>query len=199
MTETIASGRRADARRNIAKILDAAVERLSEDPAASVGSVAEAAGVGRVTLYGHFPSRDALVEAAVRHAIDRGEERLADVDLSGEPRAAMERLIQASWELVAQFRNVLIAAQDALSPARIRELHAKPGARAAELIERGQEAGVFRSDLPVTWLVGVLHNVIHGAADEINAGRLTASEAPRTISATVLAAYTPPGSRTPKA
>jgi len=198
MTETIASGRRADARRNIAKILDAAVERLSEDPAASVGSVAEAAGVGRVTLYGHFPSRDALVEAAVRHAIDRGEERLADVDLSGEPRPAMERLIQASWELVAQFRNVLIAAQDALSPARIRELHAKPGARAAELIERGQEAGVFRSDLPVTWLVGVLHNVIHGAADEINAGRLTASDAPRTISATVLAAYTPPGSRTPK-
>lgn len=198
MTETIAAGRRADARRNIAKILDAAAERLSEDPAASVGSVAEAAGVGRVTLYGHFPSRDALVEAAVRHAIDRGEERLADVDLSGEPRAAMERLIQASWELVAQFRNVLIAAQDALSPARIRELHAKPGARAAELIERGQEAGVFRSDLPVTWLVGVLHNVIHGAADEINAGRLTASDAPRTISATVLAAYTPPGSRTPK-
>ena len=198
MTETIAAGRRADARRNIAKILDAAVERLSEDPAASVGSVAEAAGVGRVTLYGHFPSRDALVEAAVRHAIDRGEERLADVDLSGEPRAAMERLIQASWELVAQFRNVLIAAQDALSPARIRELHAKPGARAAELIERGQEAGVFRSDLPVTWLVGVLHSVIHGAADEINAGRLTASDAPRTISATVLAAYTPPGSRTPK-
>ena len=198
MTETIASGRRADARRNIAKILDAAVERLSEDPAASVGSVAETAGVGRVTLYGHFPSRDALVEAAVRHAIDRGEERLADVDLSGEPRAAMERLIQASWELVAQFRNVLIAAQDALSPARIRELHAKPGARAAELIERGQEAGAFRSDLPVTWLVGVLHNVIHGAADEINAGRLTASDAPRTISATVLAAYTPPGSRTPK-
>src|SRR5215510_10617868 len=97
--------------------------------------------------------------------------------------AAMERLIQASWELVAQFRNVLIAAQDALSPARIRELHATPGARAGDLIERGREAGVFRSDLPVTWLVGVLHNGIHGAADEINAGRLTVSEAPRTISA----------------
>jgi len=199
MTETIAAGRRADARRNIAKILDAAVARLSEDPAASVGSVAEAAGVGRVTLYGHFPSREALVQAAVRHAIDRGEEQLSGVDLSGDPRAAMERLIQASWELVAQFRNVLIAAQDALSPARIRELHATPGARAGDLIERGREAGVFRSDLPVTWLVGVLHNVIHGAADEINAGRLTVSEAPRTISATILAAYTPPGSRTPKA
>ena len=99
---------------------------------------------------------------------------------------------------MARFRNLLIAAQDALSPTRIRELHARPGARAAELIERGQEAGVFRSDLPVTWLVGVLHNVIHGAADEINAGRLTASEAPGTISATILAAYTPPGSRTPK-
>ena len=62
MTETIAAGRRADARRNIAKILDAAVARLSEDPAASVGSVAEAAGVGRVTLYGHFPKLPDLLK-----------------------------------------------------------------------------------------------------------------------------------------
>ena len=70
-----------------------------------------------MTLYGHFASREALVEAAVRHAIDRGEEQLSGVDLSGDPRAAMERLIQASWELVARFRNLLIAAQDACTAA----------------------------------------------------------------------------------
>ncbi|QCW80753.1 helix-turn-helix transcriptional regulator [Streptomyces sp. S6] len=52
--------RRADAQQNLEKILDAAVDRLTQDPDASVIEIARAAGVGRVTLYGHFPSRDAL-------------------------------------------------------------------------------------------------------------------------------------------
>jgi len=57
---------------------------------------------------------------------------------------------------------------------------------------------VFRSDLPATWLVGVLLSVMHGAADEINAGQLVADDAAGLISATVLAAYTPPGRQVPK-
>jgi TetR/AcrR family transcriptional repressor of mexCD-oprJ operon len=52
---------------------------------------------------------------------------------------------------------------------------------------------VFRSDLPASWLVGVVHSVMHNAADEINAGRLSEAEAPVFITATVLAAFTPPG------
>lgn len=197
MTEPTTARPRADARRNIARILDAAVEVLGEDPTASVGAIAEAAGVGRVTLYGHFASREVLVEAALQHAIDRGEEQLSQVDLSGDPRAALERLIHSSWQLVLQSQSLLIAAQDSLSPERILAVHDKPVRRVSELVRRGQDDGVFRSDLPVTWLVGVLHNVIHGAANEINAGRLTAPDAPRAISATILAAYTPPGGRTP--
>lgn len=197
MTESTTAGRRADARRNIAKILDAAVEVLGDDPTASVGAIAEAAGVGRVTLYGHFASREELIEAAMRRAIDQGEEQLADVDLSGDPRAALDRLIHSSWQLVARSRNLLVAVQDSLSPERIRTLHDRPARRLGKLIRRGQDAGVFRSDLPVSWLVSVAHNVIHGAAAEINAGRLSTRDAPRAISATILAAYTPPGARTP--
>ena len=54
--------RRADAERNIEAILDAALARLGRDPSASMTEIAKAAGVGRVTLYGHFPSREALVD-----------------------------------------------------------------------------------------------------------------------------------------
>jgi TetR/AcrR family transcriptional repressor of mexCD-oprJ operon len=197
MAGTTSTARRADARRNITRILDATVDLLSQDPSASVGAIAAAAGVGRVTLYGHFPSRAALVEGAVRHAIDRGEARLVEVDLTGDPRDALDRLIHSSWLLVVQSRNLLAAAQDSLSPARIQELHDKPVRRLEELVRRGQRAGVFRADLPVSWLVGVLHRVMHGAADEIGAGRLEEGDAPRAISATILAAFTPPGERTP--
>ena len=57
--------RRADALKNIAAILDAATAALARDPDASINDIAQAAGVGRVTLYGHFGSRAALLSAVV--------------------------------------------------------------------------------------------------------------------------------------
>jgi len=186
------SPRRADAQRNIAAILDAAVTALSRDPEASVSEIAQAAGVGRVTLYGHFPNRADLVDAALAKAIADGHAALDEVDLTGDPRAALARLINSSWLLVNRSRALLLAAQQVLPPGRIRDLHAGPAERVETLVERGRQAGAFRTDLPTSWLVSVLHSVMHSAADEINAGRLTAGHAAAYITATVLAAFTPP-------
>ncbi|GAA1571165.1 hypothetical protein GCM10009804_29440 [Kribbella hippodromi] len=190
--------RRADAQRNIAAILAAAAECLARDPGASTSEIAKAAGVGRVTLYGHFPSRGELVDAVFVQAIATGEEELGKVDLSGDPRAALSRLIESSWQLVDHFRALLLAAQEALPPGRVRELHADPMTRVERLLERGRTQGVFRSDLPSAWLVSVMHNVMHGAAAEIQAGRITSEQAGPYINATLLAAFTPPGAEVPE-
>jgi AcrR family transcriptional regulator len=192
-----ATTRRADAQRNIAAIVKAASECLSRDPAASTSEIAKAAGVGRVTLYGHFPSRADLVDAVFVHAIETGEETLGQVDLTGDPREALARLIESSWHLVDRYRALLLAAQDTLPPGRVRELHADPMARVERLIERGRKEGVFRQDLPTSWLVSVMHNVMHGAAGDIQAGRITSAQAAPYITATILAAYTPPGEPVP--
>src|SRR6478672_563876 len=102
------TSKRADAQRNIAAIVAAATECLSRDPAASTSEIAKAAGVGRVTLYGHFPARSDLVDAVFVHAIESGEESLGQVDLSGDPRAALARLTESSWHLVDRYRSLLI-------------------------------------------------------------------------------------------
>src|SRR5450755_4221387 len=67
---------RADAQRNRDAILEAAAAAFAEHgTAASLEDVAKRAGVGIGTLYRHFPTRDALVEAAYR----RGVEQLCDL------------------------------------------------------------------------------------------------------------------------
>ncbi|GIJ30756.1 putative TetR family transcriptional regulator [Micromonospora qiuiae] len=182
--------RRADARQNVDKILGAAVACLSRNADASVSEIAQAAGVGRVTLYGHFPSREALVEAAVMRVLSEGEKVLGGMDLTGDPREALNVLIRSSWLLLAQATAVLEAAQASLPPGRLQELHAKPAQRVDNLIRRGQAEGVFRTDLPADWLVSVLHHVLHGAALDVAAGRLDRADAPHFISETILAAYT---------
>jgi TetR/AcrR family transcriptional regulator, mexCD-oprJ operon repressor len=185
----VRTARRADAEHNMARILDAAAACLSRSATASVGEIAQAAGVGRVTVYGHFPSREALVEATMIRVLERGEAVLAGLDLTGDPREALRTLIGSSWRLMADAGAVLEAAQSALPPGRIRDLHSKQLQRVEGLIRRGQSEGAFRADLPASWLVSVLHYVLKGAAAEVGDGRLDPSDAPRFIVATVLAAF----------
>lgn len=192
MTETVRVGaRRADARRNVERILDAAVICLARHPGATMAEIAKEAGLGRVTLYGHFAARSELVDAVVVRVIERGEVTLSAVDLDGDPRDAMARLIHSSWRLVDESRAVLAAAQDELTPDRIRRLHEAPASRVETLIERGRRSGHFREDMPVSWLVSVLHQIIHGAATEIAAGNLDPDQAADLITATALAVLVP--------
>lgn len=190
--------KRADALRSIEAIVQAAAECLGRNPEASLSEIARAAGVGRVTLYAHFNSRAEVVDAAMSRAIDGGNEVLDTVDLTGDPLLALARYIEAGWHLVDQARALLVAAQKELSAGRIRELHSGPAARVETLVARGRAEGVFRSDLPITWLINVLHTTMHSAAEEIRAGRLTSDRAAHHITATVLAAFTPPGTPVPE-
>jgi TetR/AcrR family transcriptional regulator, mexCD-oprJ operon repressor len=71
--------------------------------------------------------------------------------------------------------------------------------RLLTLVQQGQDEGVFRTDLPAVWLVATFYNVAHGAADEIAAGRVADNAAAQLITATLLAAFTPPGQPVPPA
>lgn len=91
---------------------------------------------------------------------------------------------------------VLSAAQRELPPVRIREMHEKAERRMRGLLERGQEEGAFRADLPVSWLLAVTHLTMTAAAEEATAGRLEADDAARAITSTLLPAFA--ADRTPE-
>jgi AcrR family transcriptional regulator len=176
--------RRADAKRNVAAILAAAAESLARNPDTSMGEIAAAAGVGRMTLYGHFKTRAELLNAVLTQVIAEAHDALDAVDVSGDPRDALARL-------------VLEAAQRELPAERIHQAHEQVLDRVRALIERGRDAGAFRADLPLSWLVSLAMNVMHAAATEVTAGRLTSREAPSVVAATLLAALTAPGDVVP--
>jgi len=63
---------RADAQRNRALLLETAKAAFNEKgAAASLDEIARTAGVGAGTLYRHFPTRDALIEAVYRHETEQ--------------------------------------------------------------------------------------------------------------------------------
>jgi TetR/AcrR family transcriptional regulator, mexCD-oprJ operon repressor len=181
--------RRADAERNIAAILEAGLVCFSRNPDASVAEVARAAGVGRVTLYGHFPSRLELMDAVFARALAKANTVLdAEAIDHGSASEALSRLIRSSWPILAQHRGLLAAAQRDLPPARIRQHHDQAMARVERLLARGQDEGDFRTDLPRPWLVATFYSLMHTAAEEVDAGRLDPAQAGGVLVTTILAA-----------
>lgn len=190
MAKTQASTRpkRADAVRNIEAIVDAATRLLAVDPDASLNEIAKAAGVGRITLYGHFESRAALLREVTDRAIAHSEETLAGIDVDGDPRDALARLLEVTWQLTHRYGALVVAASQALSPEQLRRAHEEPFGRARTLVQRGRAAEEFRADMPIEWQISVIQAILHGASAAVHRGEITADEAPILVRDTVLAA-----------
>jgi AcrR family transcriptional regulator len=181
--------RRADAERSIEAILDAILESMAAGGELNMAAIARAAGVSRVTLYTHFPTREALLEAGIDRAIARANDLLSDVaPEEGPAPEALSRLLRSSWQVLDQYRNLYAAAAADLPPARLRALHRPLFGRVDKLVARGQADGDFRTDLPRKWLVSAIYALMHQAAEEVNAGHLTARKAGDVVTRTVLSA-----------
>ncbi|MEV0190159.1 helix-turn-helix domain-containing protein [Kitasatospora purpeofusca] len=94
MTTTTGAGDRSDARRNRARVLSAAGEAFAERGLdVPLGDIARRAGVGAGTVYRHFPTKNALVEAVFT-------QQLAELVASGERRTARSAPTEAFFGFV---------------------------------------------------------------------------------------------------
>src|SRR4051794_41965486 len=85
--------RRAVADRNVQAILDAAEELIRVRAPVTIAGVATAAGVSRVTVYAHFATAEALLEAVVSRAVGHTASVLAAARPGeGAPGGALGRL-----------------------------------------------------------------------------------------------------------
>jgi AcrR family transcriptional regulator len=145
-----------------------------------VEDIAGAAGVSRQTVYAHFPTREALLDAVIEHAT---AEVAAAFDTAGlddlPPAAALVRLLEAGWQVTARYPFVwhlpaVSAQQDA-------GRHAPVLDRMLELIRRGQESGDLDGTLPPSWLLTASLALGRAAEQEVKAGRMTIEDASHAV------------------
>jgi AcrR family transcriptional regulator len=144
-------GLRADARRNRQRLLDVAVRAFSERGTdASLEAIAKEAGVGIGTLYRHFPTREALLEAAYRNEVarvcDSAEELLTQYPPDQAMRVWMDRFIDylATKQGMADALKAVIASGDSDPFAESLD---RISTAISTLLKAGAEAGVLRSDV----------------------------------------------------
>jgi TetR/AcrR family transcriptional repressor of mexCD-oprJ operon len=178
---------RSDSTRNREAILQAAAECLSADPNASLADIARAAGIARITLYGHFSSRDELVTELVRTSMARVEAELASVDLGGDAWQALESWVASSWRLVNSLGVLRGVAEQALPAEVMHRSHEDPRTRVEHLLARGRADGSFRDDCSIAWQTACFFSLLHGAAAEVRAGRIDEAEAHESLFPTLRA------------
>jgi TetR/AcrR family transcriptional regulator, mexCD-oprJ operon repressor len=185
--------RRSDADRSVQAIREAALEALASDPDASMAEIARRAGVVRATIYVHFPTREALLDDVMEHAVaEVAEATSAAEPTRGEPEDALERVLRHTWKELDRFHDLLAINTARLSASELHRRHQPVMIHFAPLVERGQKKGVFRRDVPVSWHLAVLRAIVHAASAELQSGRLSEAAVEQTMVTTVLAAMGEP-------
>jgi TetR/AcrR family transcriptional regulator, mexCD-oprJ operon repressor len=185
--------RRADAERSIARILDAAVDTLGEDHEASMTEIARRAGVVRATVYVHFPTREALLEAVTERAFGEVAAVIAAAEPErGDPVDALARVVAATWRTLGRYHALVAINTGRQTHEELHDRHGSVLGTLLPLIQRGQADGVFRSDAPAGWHLTMIMALIHAGSAELRAGRVPEETAEATLVPTVLGAVGAP-------
>jgi AcrR family transcriptional regulator len=154
---------RADARRNYARLLEVAAQAFAEHgEGASLDDIAKRAGVGSGTLYRHFPTRQALLEAAY---VDRIEALAARADeLGGElpPGEALTAWLDELCVGTIQVRGMKALLGSAVTDggtAAVTVCGTRVKAAATRLVEAAQREGTLRPDVDPIDVLRLAHGV----------------------------------------
>jgi AcrR family transcriptional regulator len=164
---------RRDAQRNRDRILVTARQIFRDQGAsAPVEEIARQAEVGMGTLYRHFPTKDALIDAI---AVTRFQEMIEAGDAASElddAAAGLEQLLDAviALQIVDRgFRDALWSARMGLKGGEADGMREKLRGHFASLLKRAQDAGQLRADLQgedVLALIWATGRIVERAGDD---------------------------------
>jgi AcrR family transcriptional regulator len=153
---------RADARRNRERLLEVAVEAFSTPGRdVSLEAIAKAAGVGIGTLYRHFPTREALVEAAYRNEVARLCDAVPGLLESAPADQAMRTWMDRFVDYMTAKRGMLdtLRAIVASGGDPFAETKGRMRGAVGEFLTAGVEEGTLRADVSPEDVVAAVSGV----------------------------------------
>ena len=170
-------------------IVDAGIEVLLENPSAGMAEIALAAGVGRATLYRHFESREALIDALTMLCLEETDdvlEPLAEQNLSA--LAAILASIDLIVPLATRFRFLVSVASGKSEDQKVRKLYARQLDDLAQLIEQAKRDGDIANQHTTDWIVAMYDALLNAAWVLVQQGKLDVTTATDSFRKSFLAA-----------
>ena len=153
---------RADARRNRELLLEAAVRAFTDRGLdATLDAIAKDAGVGIGTLYRHFPTRDALIEAAYRNELTRLCDAVPELLGAQSPDKALRAWMDRYIDYMATKRGMASALQAVIDSGGNPYAHSRDRLTGAlgTLLSAGVDAGTLRGDVAAADVFAALSGI----------------------------------------
>ncbi|WOX21441.1 helix-turn-helix domain-containing protein [Streptomyces solicathayae] len=145
---------RADARRNVEKIVAAAGALIAEHGAdASLEEVARRAGVGSATLHRHFPSRQALLEAVFKDRVEALCAKAGDLLAEPDPGQALSTWLRAVGAHAVANRGLGASLMRDADPSLGESCHDMVTNAGDALLARARAADAVRPEITITQLL----------------------------------------------
>jgi AcrR family transcriptional regulator len=147
--DATAPARRRDARRNRELLVEAAHEVFTEQGLeAPLDVIARRAGVGNATLYRHFPSRAALVDAVFREPLAGTMAAGEEARTAADPWEGLTGYLDAVFAVLATDRGTNDLMTTHLEGVEsLQAVHAHNRATLDLLLARGRDQGSVRADV----------------------------------------------------
>ncbi|WP_199701662.1 TetR/AcrR family transcriptional regulator [Jiangella rhizosphaerae] len=174
-----------------AGILDTAAAVLAErGESVSMADIAQAAGVGRATLYRYFPTREALLLGLTRAAFEELSGRIAAAELDAVPlREGLARAARAFIAAGSRYAAVVHVGKTYVEdPAEFDRAVAEP---VRALIRRGVADRDLRADVPAEVLFEMFTALLERSLRLVDAGRLGVEQAGAVVTTTFLDGVAP--------
>ena len=171
---------RIDAQRNREAVIDAAIELLAEQPSASIGTIAAHSGVGRTTVYRHFPHRNDLIRALFLRVVEDAQRVTSEVIERCD--SAAEVLGELGPAIVGIGRRYMfLESQRQYGDEVLAESTLNPEDPVRRFLAEAQRSGEVRTDMPIQWILSSINAMASGAMVELGSGRVDADEAGRML------------------
>jgi AcrR family transcriptional regulator len=131
----------------------------------STEDVAERAGVGIATVFRHFPTKEALIEAALLHHFDRLNEQADALGANADPGDALRRLLARMIDTGATKLTLasLVGVRGEFPP-KVRAAAADLRRSMGVILERAKTAGVVHEDVTVDELYVLIRGLSQASA-----------------------------------
>lgn len=166
------------------RIIEQAAHVLAEGRGRTMQEIADISGIGRTTLYRHFRTREDLIRAIKRQALEEARAAIVAGHLDeGNAEDALRRAIAGLIGVGDRYR---ILVEEGLSKEEMHDDREDIGTELYALVARGQRDGAFTSTLSPHWILTAMGHLVMAAIEQVQAGDLARNHAATTVADTLL-------------
>ncbi|MEM6620849.1 MAG: helix-turn-helix domain-containing protein [Pseudomonadota bacterium] len=157
-------------------IIEAAFLVFGERHGASLGDVADRAGVGRATLHRHFPGRAELMRAL---AVIAMQELDAAIETATAQAANYEEGFRLSLHAIVPLasRQWFLMQEGLEADPKIAAAYKESRDELGADVDAAKKEGVFAADVPTAWIVEAFENLTYAAWSMVQSGEATPKQA----------------------